>query len=113
MPPNIDVNSQAAKAFYREVRRFSERTKPWHTAIFYDVKPDERWDITLVSERVYGRRDEYLAVMAAAGMSMVDQPLTQKRLVLPTDRQLTVLKRNTGFESVADLREDLKPVWVD
>jgi hypothetical protein len=108
-----DINSQSAKNFYREIREFAERTKGWQTAIFYEVKPDERWDLTLVSERVYGNRHEFLAVMAAAGMDTVDQPLSQKRLTLPTLSQLYTIKRRTGFESQSDLREDFKPVWVE
>jgi hypothetical protein len=108
-----DIDSQAAKNFYREVREFAERTKGWQTAIFYEVKPDERWDLTLVSRRVYGNPHEFLAVMAAAGIDTVDQPLAQKQLVLPTAAQLYEIKRRSGFESQSDLREDFKPVWVE
>lgn len=107
----IDNNSTAAKNFYKEVRRFSETTKLWEQAIFYETKPDEVNDITLVSQRVYGRRDEYLAVMASAGLDMVDQPLTQRRLILPTEGQLYAIKRRTGFESVSGNREDFSPTW--
>lgn len=107
----VDKNSVAAKNFYKEVRKFSEKTQPWQEAIFYETKPDEAYDITLVSRRVYGRRDEYLAVMAAAGLDMVDQPLTQRRLVLPTEGQLYAIKRRTGFESIASQREDFAPAW--
>jgi hypothetical protein len=108
-----DVRSTAAKDFFKEVRLFAERTKPWQTAIFYFTKPDENWDLTLVSERVYGRRDEYMTIMAAAGLDMVDQELTQRQLVLPTDEQLYAIKRRCGFESIAAYREDFKPVWAD
>jgi hypothetical protein len=110
---DIDFDTQAARRFYGEVRKFAERTKPWQPAIFYETHPDEIWDLTLVSQRVYGRRDEHLAVMAAAGIDSVDQPLKQKRLVLPTEQQLNLIKRRTGFESIADLREDRKPVWLN
>jgi hypothetical protein len=110
---DIDFDTQAARRFYGEVRKFAERTKPWQTAIFYEINPDETWDLTLVSARVYGRRDEYLAVMAAAGIDSVDQPLRQKRLVLPTEAQLYAIKRRTGFESIAELREDYRPVWIN
>jgi hypothetical protein len=110
---DIDFDTQAARRFYGEVRKFAERTKPWQLAIFYETNPDEIWDLTLVSQRVYGRRDEYLAVMAAAGIDSVDQPLKQKRLVLPTEQQLNLIKRKTGFESIADLREERKPVWLN
>jgi hypothetical protein len=110
---DVDFDTQAARRFYGEVRKFAERTKPWQPAIFYETKPDEVYDVTLVSQRVYGRRDEYLAVMAAAGIDNVDQPLKQKRLVLPTESQLYAIKRQTGFESIADLREGFGPVWAD
>jgi hypothetical protein len=108
-----DINSQAARAFYREIRTFAERTKSWQTAIFYETKPDERWDLTLVSFRVYGRRDEYLTVMAAAGIDVFEQELKQKQLILPTESQLSAIKRKYGFESVSDLREDFKPTWIN
>lgn len=109
----IENNTTAAKNFYKEVRRFSERTKSWQSAIYYEVKPDERCDVTLVSQRVYGRRDEYLAVMAAAGLNTVDQPLLQKKLILPTESQLYAIKRRAGFESISDYRDNFAPVWAD
>ena len=84
----IDKESTAAKNFYKEIRRFSERTQSWESQISYETKPDEAHDLTLVSQRVYGRRDEYLVIMAAAGLDMVDQALPQKRLTLPTEAQL-------------------------
>lgn len=108
----IDRNSTAAKNFYKEIRRFAERTKPWHIHISYETKPDEAFDLTLVSQRVYGRRDEYLTIMAAAGLDMVDQALPQKRLTLPTEAQLYAIKRRTGFESIADNRKNFSPTWA-
>ncbi|VVE27089.1 hypothetical protein PCO31111_03458 [Pandoraea communis] len=108
----LDQDTRAAKSFYREVRKYAESIKPWDTtAIFYETKPDEAFDLTLVSQRVYGRRDEYLTVMAAAGLDSIDQPLPQKRIVLPNEGQLIAIKRRTGFESIADLREAGAPTW--
>ncbi|GAB4059210.1 hypothetical protein [Uliginosibacterium sediminicola] len=109
---SIDADPRAAKNFYREVRAFSERTRPWETAVFYSVMPDERFDLSRVSARVYGRRDEFLAVMAAAGLSSFDQPLEQTTLVLPNEQQLARIKRETGFESIARLRADGAPTWA-
>ena len=110
----LDKDTRAAKAFYREVRKFAEQAKPWATnAIFYETKPDEAYDLSLVASRVYGTRDEYLAVMAAAGIDTFDQPLQPKRLVLPNYMQLMRIKRATGFESVAGLRDDFAPVWAE
>jgi hypothetical protein len=109
----LDQDTRAAKSFYREVRKYAESIKPWDTtAIFYETKPDEAFDLTLVSQRVYGRRDEYLTVMAAAGLDSIDQPLPQKRIVLPNEGQLIAIKRRTGFESIADLREAGAPSWA-
>lgn len=109
----LDQDTRAAKSFYREVRKFAESVKPWDaTAIYYETKPDEALDLTLVSQRVYGRRDEYLTVMAAAGLDSIDQPLPQKRIVLPNEGQLIAIKRRVGFESIADLRENGTPVWA-
>jgi len=110
----LDQDTRAAKSFYREVRKFAERTKAWDAAaIFYETKPDEMYDLSLVSQRVYGRRDEYLAVMAAAGLNTVDQALPQKRIVLPNEGRLLGIKRQTGFESIDDLRVNFVPFWAD
>lgn len=107
----IDKDPRAAKSFYREVLKFAETTKPWQPHISYETKPDEMWDLSLVSQRVYGRRDEFLAIMAAAELDTVDQPLPQKRLTLPTEGQLYAIKRRTGFESIAAYREGFAPIW--
>lgn len=103
----IDKDTVAARDFYRSVRQFAQRARDWDAGVlWHEVAPDEAWDLTLVSERVYGRRDEYLAVMAAAGLDSVDMPLTQQRIALPGEAQLFNIKRRTGFESLADRRDD-------
>lgn len=108
----MDQDPRAAKSFYRDVRKFAQAVKSWEAQISYETKPDEVMDITLVSQRVYGRRDEVLAVMAAAGLDTIDQPLTQRRLALPTEGKLYELKRRNGFESIAGYREDGAPTWL-
>jgi hypothetical protein len=108
----MDKNPMAAKDFYKSVRIFSEKTQSWEPHISYETKPDEVTDITLVSQRVYGRRDEFLTVMAAAGIDMVDQPLKQQRLTLPTEAQLYATKRRAGFESIDEYRDGSAPVWA-
>jgi len=110
----IDQDTRAAKSFYREVRKFAESAKLWDTnAVFYETKPDEALDLSLVSQRVYGRRDEYLAVMAAAGMDTCDQRLPQRQIILPNEGQLIAIKRRTGFESIAGYRENGAPTWLE
>lgn len=107
-----DKDTRAAKSFYREVRTFADTTQPWEQHVSYQTLPDEMYDLTLVSRRVYGRPDEFLAVMAAAGLDMCDQPLPQRRLTLPTEQQLKAIKQRTGFESRAEYREDGAPTWA-
>ena len=85
---------------YRLVRDFAIKTKPWETAIRYYTKPDERKDLTLVSQRVYGRRDEFLTIMAAAGLDSVENVLPEQLLTLPTDAALTAFKERAKFVNV-------------
>jgi len=108
----IDQDTNAAKNFYRMVRDFAQRTKPWEQAIFYETKPDEVWDLSLASQRVYGRRDEFMVIAAAAGLDAFDRPLEQQRLILPNEGQLYALKRRAGFETRGDYREGGKPTWM-
>ena len=110
----MDKDNRAAKNFYSAIRRFSEKAKTWDKdAVFYETKPDERFDLSLVSRRVYGTPDEFLAVAASASIDTFDQPLEQKTIVLPSRSALLRIKRETGFESVYDLRENGSPVWLN
>ncbi len=110
----MDKNSQAAAAFYRAVRDFAQKAKTWDTnVIFYETKPDEQYDLSLVSRRVYGTREEFLAVMAAAGLDSFDEPLPQTKLRLPNALALMQIKRNTGFESRGEYRDEGSPVWAE
>jgi hypothetical protein len=113
MNGNMDKDPCAAARFYRAIRDFSVQAKPWSTnAIWYETRPDESLDFTLVSQRVYGRRDEFLAVMAAAGIDSFDQAMPQQKIALPKETALHRIKRQTGFESQSDYREDFAPVWA-
>lgn len=107
----LDKNTQAAKVFWKAVQGWVAGVRQWDQAIYYDIKPDERWDVTLISQRVYGRRCEYIAVMAAAGVSYVDDPITQKQIILPNEAQLRRLKFLSGFESRHEYRADGAPTW--
>jgi hypothetical protein len=108
----MDTNPHAARRFYQAVRTLAETASRWSSGIIpYETTPDEQFDLSLVSERVYGRRDEYLAVMAAAGLDTMDQPMTQRLLLLPTEANLAAVKRRTGFESRSDSRYKKSPTW--
>lgn len=89
----------AAAQLVRLVREFAQVTPDWAERIVYDTLPDERWDKTLTSRRVYGTPNEFLAIMAAAGLDGMEQELTERRLVLPTARQLIILKDRAGFDN--------------
>lgn len=96
----IEDQTPACAAMYRLVRDFAAKAKPWSTATRYHTKPDERHDLTLVSQRVYGRRDEFLTVMAAAGLDSVEQELPEQLLTLPTEAQLMAFKERARFVNV-------------
>jgi hypothetical protein len=87
----------AAAQLVRRVRDFAQRQPKWAECIVYRTLPDERWDMTLVSQRVYGNRGEFLTVMAAAGLDSVEVYLAERELVLPTARQLAEIKTQVGF----------------
>lgn len=87
----------AAAELVRMVTDFAQRTPDWAECVIYNTLPDERRDLTLVSRRVYGTRDEFLAVQAAAGLDNVWDELTERRLVLPSPRQLAAMKALCGF----------------
>ncbi|KAA6207890.1 hypothetical protein [Avibacterium paragallinarum] len=78
--------------------------------IRYETKFDEKHDLTLVSLRVYGRRNEFLTIMAAAGLGSFDEPLNEQILVLPTEKQLKEIKSRAGYENNQEKREFYKTV---
>lgn len=98
------ASSIAAANFVKAVRAFAVQTPEWSSAIRYFTKPDERTDITLIAERVYGDRSQFMAVFAAAGMDTLEQVLEEQRLVLPTYSQLQLIKRQTGYLTDAEKR---------
>ena len=108
----IDTNTTAAAAFYKACAEFSERTKPWEQRITYYTTADEAWDVTLISDRVYGNRFETLAILAAAGLDTAEQEIPIRQLVLPTPTQLYAIKRRSGYESNPDYRENFAPTWA-
>lgn len=89
---------------YRYVRDFAVKTKAWEVAIRYQTKPDERLNLPLVSYRVYGRRDEFLTIMAAAGLDSVEQSMPEQLLTLPTAQQLLAIKAQAGFVNLDKYR---------
>lgn len=97
----IERNTAGAVRLYQLVRDFAVRVKPWDVAVRYHTKPDERHDLTLVSQRVYGRRDEFLVVQAAAGLDSVEHELGERLLTLPTEAQLQTLKDRAGFANLS------------
>ena len=88
-----------ASRFYRAVRSYAVTAPVWEPSIRHFVTPDEKWDLTLVAFRVYGNRDEVLAIMAAAGLSRFDDPLEAQELVLPNAERLQLIKEQSGYVS--------------
>lgn len=94
----MSTRDQAANRLYASVRDFAVQTPDWDDAIRYFTKPDERFDLTLVSRRVYGTNTETLVVQAAAGLDSPEYGMTERLLVLPTIEQLRSMRRAAGFE---------------
>ena len=88
---------QARNRLYGLVRDFATQTPDYAAALRYFTKPDEWYDLTQVSSRVYGRRTEALVIQAAAGLDSPEQALTERLLVLPTETQLRALKLKAGY----------------
>ena len=103
--PITAIESQDnVRRFYKLVRDFVLKAKPWTDAIRYHSQPDERWDMTLVSRRVYGNPMEFMTVLAAANLDSVEQMLPEQMLTLPTPTTLFSLKKMAGFENNPDYR---------
>lgn len=109
----LDNDNTAAWSFYRKVREWALRLKPWQDAIWHEILPDEEYNLPLVSYRIYERMDEVLVVMACAGINSVDETLKHgQRLAFPSEQQLHAFKRQAGFESRAEYRDSGEPVWL-
>lgn len=88
---------QERNRLYQLVRDFAVKTPSWGAAIRYQTMPDERYDLTAVSQRVYGSRDEALVIQAAAGLDSPELELSERVLVLPTRAQLDAMKLQAGY----------------
>lgn len=111
MTAYLDQNSQAARVFFKKVSNFIQGAKAWDAVVSYEIKPDEKVNATLISRRVYGTADEFLVVLACAGLDSFDDDFKQGVLRLPNPNKLEQLKRESGFESVAANRNNGKPRW--
>ena len=85
--------------FYRTVRQYVVTAPTWATDLIrYETLPDERHDLTLISQRIYGNRYDFLAVQAAAGLDRVDDELTERVIYLPSAERLNAIKQATGYD---------------
>lgn len=88
---------QSRNRLYQLVRDFAVQTPAWGAAVRYFTLPDERLDLTLVSQRVYGNRNEALVIQAAAGLDSPELELTERALVLPMPTRLAAMKLQAGY----------------
>lgn len=91
------MGEQSRNRLFQLVRDFAVQTPAWGTAIRYFTLPEERFDLTLVSERVYGTRDEAMVIQASAGLDSPELELTERLLVLPEASQLRQMKAQAGY----------------
>ncbi|MDQ7977151.1 hypothetical protein QYH69_07810 [Paraburkholderia sp. SARCC-3016] len=102
---SIETNTSAVAIFYQLVRQYALTTPAWAVTQSYQTKPDERWDLTLASRRAYGIPDEFLTIMAAAGLDSVEQELPEQLLILPDAATLKSFKTQAKFVNLADDRD--------
>lgn len=93
------ATDQAANRLFTKVRDFAQQTPDWAEATRYFTLPDERFDLTLVSQRVYGTRDHFMVIQAAAGLDSPEYELTERMLVLPTSDQLRAMRLDAGYDA--------------
>lgn len=91
------IADQARNRLYQLVRDFAVQTPAYAAALRYQTLPDERHDLTLVADRVYGRRSESLVIQAAAGLDSPELELSERLLILPTEAQLQAMKLEAGY----------------
>lgn len=91
------ASGQSRNRLYQLVRDFAVQTPAWGAAVRYFTLPDERFDLTLVSQRVYGNRNEALVIQAAAGLDSPELELTERALVLPMPTRLMAMKLQAGY----------------
>jgi hypothetical protein len=101
---STEVNTSAVAIFYQLVREYALTTPAWAVTQSYQTKPDERWDMTLASRRVYGIPDEFLTIMAAAGLDSVEQEMPEQLLILPDAATLQSFKTQAKFVNLSDDR---------
>jgi hypothetical protein len=95
-----DHEAELQRRVYEDAATFHEVRGLWrimqdHAGLF--TTPDERTDLTRVSQRVYGRRGETLTVQAAAGLDSPELEMSERLLVLPTAAQLREMKLRAGY----------------
>lgn len=61
--------------------------------VIYDVGTDEAHDPTLISQRVYGNRDDVNVVMLCAGTNRIGERVPVRRIYLPLPASLMMLKK--------------------
>lgn len=91
------ASDQSRNRLYQLVRDFAVQTPAWGAAVRYFTLPDERFDLTLVSQRVYGNRNEALVIQAAAGLDSPELELSERALALPTAMRLAEMKLQAGY----------------
>lgn len=109
---SIETNTSAVAIFYQLVRQYALTTPAWAVTQSYQTKPDERWDLTLASRRVYGIPDEFLTIMAAAGLDSVEQEMPEQLLILPDAATLKSFKTQAKFVNLADDRAPVPSNYV-
>lgn len=74
--------------FYQLVRDFCINVKDDQESIKYNVSDDERSDLTLISYRVYGKRELWYVIAQALGINFNNSTIENTTITLPTPKHL-------------------------
>lgn len=66
------------------LRDFSVNVKPWSSAIYHQVKPDEPFNAPLIAMLAYGDPKMHHVVTACAGLDSPEQEIKAMVVVLPS-----------------------------
>lgn len=80
------------------LRDFSINVKPWESAIYHQVKPNEIYNAPLIAILEYGDADMAHVVLGCAGVDSPEQPIEDLTITMPTIEKYLQLVRIANGE---------------
>lgn len=83
--------------YHNAIRTLIEREKSRailsDSLLLYQTESDEKYDHTLISQRIYGIRQHHDVVRVCLGLSFPHEPVPEGLFLFPTLKELLKLKR--------------------